>query len=114
MNTLIIFTKAPIRGKVKTRLQLSLEDSLKLQRCFIKDTIKRFSSFYILVFYHPEEGISEMKEFKCDTLFPQKGRDFGERLYNSFLEAKRKGAEKMVGIGSIILFLKQAEQHVNR
>src|SRR3972149_380085 len=93
MNKLLIFTKSPIKGKVKTRLKkdtpLTDDDILKLYTAFLKDTIVAASlskAQKIYIAYYPEDSRGVMYDIVFQSsieLFPQSGSDFDDRLTNA-------------------------------
>ena len=107
-SALIIFVKAPILGKVKTRLSphLSQREILRLYKSFLKMITARCS------------GLKEVDRFlgctptKDDDFllnlamrygyecFKQRGRSLGERLINAFRDHFDMGYKKVVIIGS--------------
>ena len=86
----ILFTKVPLPGQVKTRLMtcLSAEECASLQSSFIKDIVRACleSDAGLYIFYAPAEEITPLKECVPDSarLYRQKGREIGERMHNAF------------------------------
>jgi len=97
-QALALAAKAPLPGKAKTRLQsyLSAEDATQLYRCFLKDTLALIDSVPdadAVISYTPEgaewafEGITGGRH----RLLPQRGEDFGERLFYALEDLLREG-----------------------
>ena len=119
----MIFTKAPVQGKVKSRLmpQLTPRQCAELQDAFIKDTIVKFSgaNFFgsgfsgredvdVVICYAPDEASSYFTRFGME-LFPQGSGDLGERMYRCLKRVISMGAPKVVLIGSDIPHLDPVE-----
>jgi rSAM/selenodomain-associated transferase 1 len=83
--------KAPVPGRVKTRLLPYLDDydSAELYGCFLKDMVLALEAAYpglCRVAYTPAgdgELLRKLLPPGCPTL-PQRGSDLGEKLYNLF------------------------------
>lgn len=107
MNTLIIFIKAPVPGKVKTRLvpPLTPQGAAALYRAFARDTLalaRRVSGIRIEVAYDALGGPSRPEWLGDTPFFPQEGQDLGERLKRAFSRAFSAGASRVAVIGSDI------------
>ncbi|MCP3927344.1 MAG: glycosyltransferase [Desulfobacterales bacterium] len=106
-NITIIFLRAPEKGKVKTRLSKGLSDNLVLDlyKGFIKDIVKEVSAVSdILLYCHPpdkKDVISELFDNKY-IIFPQKGDDIGQKMFNAFTETFENNFDKVVLIGTDI------------
>ena len=106
-NKLLIFTKSPILGEVKTRLQpeYSPEQSLQLHKILMKKTLsltKKLDDFDIELCCAPNRNTLFFLE--CESDFPvqlsnQEGADLGERMAYS-LSLALKTHEKVVIIGT--------------
>jgi len=90
---LVIVAKDPVPGKVKTRLlpQLSPAVAADLYRCFLLDRISEINALNGVdraIAYTPEGARKTFTALALDgfKLFPQRGKDLGERLNNIFLE----------------------------
>lgn len=114
MNVLIIFARAPVEGKVKTRLEkdttLSRKEVCALYSSFLLDVFTiaaNNKADKILVNFSPAEMESEMREM-AETkipkekllMHPQKGGTFHERVAHGFRLASEAGAKVAVMIGS--------------
>ena len=107
-KSLLIFIRAPEKGKVKTRLARFMDEKkvLDLYMGFVEKTLSSAvaAGFSPIVFFCPENK----KQLVTDWLGndydyqPQKGRDLGERMENALSLAFKDGALKAVLIGSDI------------
>jgi glycosyltransferase A (GT-A) superfamily protein (DUF2064 family) len=115
LNSVLLFSKAPLKRFVKTRLQkqTSLDESevVFLYEAFLKDVFQSALSSKaqrIYVSFYPEgkrdliaSSISG-GEYQIDgeriVFFPQKGRDFDERFTNA-VEKALMDSDKVVVIG---------------
>ena len=95
-NALIIFTRIPVAGKTKTRLQvkLSAEECCNLHKCFLKDIYKPDGDLNILkeIFY--DEKIYIKQEINSNSE--------NEKIYNSMKEVFSFGYKKCILIGTDI------------
>jgi glycosyltransferase A (GT-A) superfamily protein (DUF2064 family) len=122
-SAVVIFTKIPIPGLVKTRLTrdtcLSELDSGKLAEAMLKDTISLASittADVLQIGYFPQENISVLKEI-LDTLrtegrlkqpidlFLQDGSDFNSRFGSIVKESFERRNEHIVILGADLPFL---------
>src|SRR5246127_1423621 len=88
---LAVMTKAPRAGQVKTRLvpPLTPDEAAELNKCFLRDTASRISSATTDndarggAVYTPIGTESTYDDILPGdfSLLPQRGVDFGERLY---------------------------------
>lgn len=104
---LIVFAKEPEIGKVKTRLSthLSKTDCIKLYKAFLKYTIELARNIKcnqrIVAYDSGDRSPDYLKKIATDFKFcKQEGKNLGERMYNAFVYAKDKKAEKTIIIGS--------------
>jgi len=107
MTALILFLKYPEPGKVKTRLgaELGFELAAKLYELFIKQTFElaqNCSAQQIFVAYEPIDRKDEFAEFvpKKFAIFPQEGKNLGERMLNAFKDAFARGYKNVAILGS--------------
>jgi len=107
MTALILFLKYPEPGKVKTRLgaELGFELAAKLYKLFIKQTFdlaQNCSARQIFVAYEPLDRKDEFAEFVPEkfTIFPQEGKNLGERMLNAFKDAFARGYKNVAILGS--------------
>ena len=95
---LVVVAKAPEPEKVKTRLfpNLTPVEATNLYRCFIQDRIKeicRLTDIDLAISYTPADSKGFFAQFTSNgfQLFPQRGKDLGERLYNIFDDKLNQG-----------------------
>ena len=98
--------KAPVVGKVKTRLQptVSPEQSAELAAAFLLDSehkAKNACDKTILAFAPSEKRTELLKLLKHEhVLIEQKGADLGEKMYHAFEFAFAHGSDGVVMIGT--------------
>jgi len=98
--------KAPISGKVKTRMSPQLTDSqcAQLAECFLLDTMQRFSRSSIRrIIAHetpPENNYFTKFATEDFELIEQAQGNLGERIYAAFEFAFRNDSESVVMIGT--------------
>lgn len=106
---LILFVKAPVPGRVKTRLAptLTYEKAAELYRSWSREIFKRvrdssFLSIEIAYEPHPDFPTPEWLNGEGDStdFFLQNGAHLGEKLLNAFGRAFENGTERAVIIGS--------------
>ena len=107
-KALILFSKYPEKGAVKTRLAHDIGDNFtfELYKCFLADileTSKMIDAEIFIITTAPDSKKSENycwgEEYTC---LLQKGADIGTRMYNAFCEVFGQGYRKLVLIGSDI------------
>ena len=117
MNCIVLFTKAPIRDQVKTRLvqsgSLNAEKAGQLYEAFLSDileTVGRYTtknSIDLVVSYTPREGLSKIKGLlrkleapvKISRFDLQEETTFDQRMDDAFARAFSSGCEAVVVIG---------------
>ena len=107
MNILIIFAKAPVKGKVKTRLQknLSQTEALKLYKGFLFQTVcmaKKIKNCKKTIACYPDKNHPYFKTLAKRfgfQLTKQNGRDLGERMKNAITDFLNDDYKKVVIIG---------------
>ena len=106
-NALIIFIKAPRLGEVKTGLQpdLTLEESLLIYQAMVEDLINQLDSTAfcdVKLFFSPPDAENEIKMWLGlnHELYPQKGADLGERMFEAMADIFKEGYKKVVLISS--------------
>jgi glycosyltransferase A (GT-A) superfamily protein (DUF2064 family) len=122
-NTVLIFSKIPIPGLVKTRLNqntcLSKRDTAMIAEAMLKDTISFASKCRtdkIYIGYFPENKKSILlqivedlcKEAKLKTeiaYLPQKGYDFDERFSSVVNSAFIRGTINLIVLGADLPYL---------
>jgi rSAM/selenodomain-associated transferase 1 len=107
-KALILFSKYPEKGAVKTRLAKDLGDifTLELYKCFLADILensKRVDAEIFIITTPPDNKKSGNycwgEGYICLT---QEGSDIGSRMYNAFCEVCGQGYRKIVLIGGDI------------
>jgi rSAM/selenodomain-associated transferase 1 len=90
---LVVVAKAPVAGKVKTRLipHFTAEEAADLYRCFLEDRITALKSLKgvdLAIAYTPADAQDMFTSFGRDefSLFAQRGKGLGERLSRIFEE----------------------------
>ncbi len=107
---LIIFSKYPEYGKVKTRLAATIgnEKAIKFYTVcaqYLFDNAKKLKkSVEIFLFYSPVKDLQKVKEWVSEdfTFIPQTGNDLGKRMQNAFTEIFNRGMKKVVIVGTDI------------
>lgn len=106
-RAIIIMTKVPAAGNVKTRLEkiLSADERIALAECFLLDTVekaKRIACEKTFVAFSPPDGAERLK-----ALLPaeaicveQRGANLGERMAAAFEDAFAGGPDEIVMIGT--------------
>lgn len=97
-GALLIFTKPPIAGQVKTRLipAIGPERALEVYQELLSMTLNTavqagFASTQLWVSDSPEhEYIEHIKDLYAIEVFPQKGEDLGQRMFNALDSALRE------------------------
>ncbi len=114
-NLLIIFTRNPVLGKVKTRLAKTVGDKTALDiYTFLLEKTKEItldSSCDKVVYY--SEKIIKNDIWNCNSFRKevQFGKDLGAKMKNSFYDAFENNYRKVVLIGSDIYDLES--YHIN-
>ena len=105
-RAIIIMTKVPVVGNVKTRLQpfLSAEQCAELAVCFLLDTISKieFLQIPLIMAYTPVENRNILLEIITtkQTLVEQNGASLGERIFNALQFAFTQNLDSVVMIGT--------------
>jgi len=104
---LVVVAKAPQPAKVKTRLspELSPDEATGLYRCFIRDRIReisRLKNIDLAIAYTPADSQDYFTQFLSNgfKLFPQQGKDLGQRLHNIFVDQLQQGYKAVTIIDS--------------
>ena len=105
-NALIFFMKAPVEGRVKTRLAQSLnsENATTLYRLMCEQLLNLTppKNTDVIVAYDDEARATLPAYMKNKTLFYQKGSDLGERMKNAFEVVFAQGYTRAILVGSDI------------
>ena len=107
-STILVFARAPIPGRVKTRLaaRLGAAGAAEAHRACLLDAIALADSLpgcacRLLVAGDAsawrDAGLALPAGWETE---PQRGRDLGERLEHGFAESFRRGAQKVIAIGT--------------
>ena len=105
MNTLIIFIKNPIKGKVKTRLANTVGDdkALAIYSQLLERTRKITQNIDCKKYLFYSDFVDEQDDWDNSTFIKclQKGVDLGERMLNAFkLVFEQNNNSKAIIIGS--------------
>lgn len=106
MNALIVFVKAPVPGRVKTRLQVPLSgvQACRMYKAFVRDVVwgaRLCAEAAVSVAYEPHPKRPDLTWLEdAPPWFAQAEGDLGARLIAAFDRAFRAGAGKVVVIGS--------------
>ena len=102
----IVFVRAPILGKVKTRLAKVLDPRtvLDLYRCFVADVLAILASsgFQIVICFHPRDADQDIVDWLGDQYpyFPQQGLDLGDRMAKAFEYVFKHGCRQALLLGT--------------
>lgn len=101
---LLIFTKNPVAGKVKTRLAKDLgnEKALEIYKFLLNHSVKFTSSVNASKQVHYSDSVN-MDDIWNNELYAKKkqfGEDLGERMQNAFQNGFDEHYEKIIIIGS--------------
>ena len=103
-NCLLIFTRNPELGKVKTRLAKTIGDEKALEiYYFLLEKTKQVTEQIQAekrVFYDCFVDENDLWNSQTFQKFIQKGTDLGSRMQHAFSEAFQSGFEKVIIIGS--------------
>ena len=102
---LIVFAKAPIAGKVKTRLTpfLSPKEAAQLYAAFLQDALALYGTLNcdIRLYLASEADILPTNWLPPrTTLHIQQGKDLGERMLTAFVETFLANYKKILIVGS--------------
>jgi rSAM/selenodomain-associated transferase 1 len=110
-KAIIIFTRNPELGKVKTRLAKSIgdESALNIYKFLLKHTVKITEKLNVDKYIFYSETIQRDDIWNPDIFRKklQKGEDLGEKMKNAFEEILGMGYEKVLIVGSDIYELQQ-------
>lgn len=105
-SCIIVFTKAPITGYVKTRLARDLGASVVvgLHRNFVNDIVDKITSagHALKIFYEPAEADALMRSWlgHRHDYFLQRGEDLGLKMANAFQTVFENGIQQAVLMGT--------------
>lgn len=110
-NLLLIFTRNPKLGKVKTRLAKSVGtiSALQIYQFLLRHTksITQATTFDKAVYYSEKIEENDIWEPTSYQKYVQTGTDLGARMDKAFKNAFAKGYSKVVVIGSDMLDLQE-------
>jgi rSAM/selenodomain-associated transferase 1 len=105
---ILLFLRAPEKGRVKTRLAAGIGDNaaLDLYRLFVEDILGMLSrtGYPVVLYGHPAEKLGDISTWLGPNLpcRPQAGGDLGLKMAMAFSEVFSSGFEKVLLIGSDI------------
>lgn len=105
-SVIIVFVKAPVKGKVKTRLAEAVGDTaaLALYRCFAADVLAAAQSTGrdVIVYYYPARAGDQIRSWLGGEvdIFPQSGENLGEKMKNALADTFAAGFTRAFIIGS--------------
>ncbi|BDF72552.1 hypothetical protein CE91St41_35340 [Oscillospiraceae bacterium] len=113
-RALILFSRLPVPGRVKTRLMppLSGAECAALQKAMTLDTAHTLAALgRDLFLFHSDEGAPALLDGlpRGARLFPQSGADLGERMYNAVAAVLAMGYGDCLLLGSDLPFLTAPE-----
>ncbi len=106
-SALIVFLKAPMVKKVKTRLAKTIgyNSARNAYIAMVRDLYENLEGTGAEIYYYIDnkEGLKALiPEEHHKKVYLQKGNNIGAKMYNAFKEVFFKGADKAVLIGSDI------------
>ena len=111
LPVILLFTKAPVPGRVKTRLQpvLSPEQSAGLHSSFVGDVLEWLAGFTSIadIEVHLAEPTGAWSEFKYRRVLQSEG-DLGQRMWNAMRQAFDEGRKQVLILGSDVPTLPKA------
>ena len=109
-NLIIIFTRNPELGKVKTRLAKTIDDesALNIYKFLLGHTEKTIRNIDSdkAVYYSVKVRSNDIWDKTIYQKYQQKGEDLGIRMLNAFKDAFSSGYKKVVIVGSDLFDLK--------
>lgn len=109
-KALLIFTRNPELGKVKTRLAKTVgdESALKIYKFLLNHTVEITQNVNVDKYVFYSDGINRNDIWDKDIFRKklQSGVDLGEKMKNAFSEIFEMGYEKVIIIGSDMFDLK--------
>ncbi len=107
LNALVCFVKAPIKGKVKTRLakRIGDEKAIEVYEGFLKHLLSLSLPLFCerFIAYDPLDASLALPPYlEEEKLFFQEGEDLGERMCHAFLYLFAQGYKKVILVGSDI------------
>jgi len=103
-NLIIIFTRNPELGKVKTRLAKIIgdESALNIYKFLLNHTQKTIRDIVCdkAVYYSVKVRDNDIWDASLYSKHLQQGKDLGKRMHNAFQHSFSKGYKKVVIVGS--------------
>ncbi len=99
-NLAILFARAPVAGRVKTRLAAGVgaETAARLHHAFVRDVAARAAARYPIEL-HLDEMTSAWPELKCPRRLQSSG-DLGARMFTALGGALARGYERVAILGT--------------
>ena len=104
---LALFAKAPLAGRVKTRLvpPLTHEDAARVARASLEDTARFIvpevaAPWTLFLDGEADAPMRRLAEETGLTILPQEGPELGSRLKAAFRMLRTRGASRVLAIGS--------------
>lgn len=114
-NLVLIFTRNPELGKVKTRLAKTIgnKNALDIYKLLLQKTkdVTKHLQCDKAVYYSVKIRENDIWEEKTYQKYQQNGEDLGIRMENAFQNAFNKGYEKVIIVGSDLFDL--TPEHIN-
>ncbi len=116
-KALIIFCKYPLKGKVKTRLAVSLGHDFAINfyrkcagRIFSEASKLQENGVDVYIFYDTGDNPALVKEWvdKDFIFYRQRGNTLGEKMYNAFKKVFETGKKQAIIIGTDVPDLSSA------
>lgn len=103
-EAIIMFTRVPIPGKTKTRLEgyLSKQQCANIHSAFLKDIYISCSKTNkdIFIFYTPVDNVDILEKLLGENkYYPQTGESLGDKMFNAINLVLNKGYNSCVLIG---------------
>jgi rSAM/selenodomain-associated transferase 1 len=102
-----LFAKAPLPGRVKTRLvpPLDHDDAARIARASLEDTARFLvpaisASWTLFLDGESDSSLRALADEAGLPIVPQRGEDLGERLTHAFRQLRSEGATRVLAIGS--------------
>jgi uncharacterized protein len=102
MKAVVVFTKVPERGAVKTRLQRKIPAYLveELYIAFLTDTLEKLRDHFPYVAYWPPNKMQALWTLLGERKYlQQRGADLGEKLANVFSDFYKMGVRDLAIVG---------------
>ncbi|MFH0862198.1 MAG: TIGR04282 family arsenosugar biosynthesis glycosyltransferase [Candidatus Altiarchaeota archaeon] len=113
MRDVIVFTKVPEKGQVKTRLQRKFPPHVveELYTAFLLDTLDQLREYFPYVAYWPPNKLQLLWNILGDRKYVQQnGRDLGEKIMNVFRDFRKMGIRDVIVVGCDVPLMKK--EHV--